>query len=337
MKKLSIGGTSRSFPDFAVLNSTKKFSQIPGLRSKTGKKNVTRLEPKNPGMNPAQRIATQLMRQVEAPLAADLPNSQEHVIQHEDNDDFGDNLDNDWGKIEMDDGEDGKPLLKEPGEDPEEDERNWDSSSTEPESGEEEEHKEWEARRMARWEQYQRVKRIENSRRRKNREGSLRESEDEQRNEDLEDFEVHRQEARLREELRLQEEFRRLNEACQLDEVRRLEEVRRREEVRLQEEARRKDDALRREEARQKEKRVQQEIERRVEAHRRGLEESSKELDVDPRPAKARRKDVMPEDRKEEGPSRKLTISIPPTTRATAKRVLFIHNVLFFPPLIKKI
>ena len=259
------------------------------------------------------------MRQLEAPLAAVLPNAQEH----EDNDDFADNVDNDWGKNERDDEDDRRLLLEEPGED----ERNWDSSSTEPESEDEEEHTEWEARQKARWERYQMVKRNENSRRRKNGEGSLRDSEDEHGNEELEDLEVRRREARREEELRLQEEFRRLQEACRLEEAREMEEARRLEEVRLQEEARRK-------EVREKEKRLQQEIERRVEEHRRGLEESTKDLDVDPRPAKARRKDVMPVDRKEEGPSRKLTISIPPKTRATTKRVLFIHNMLFFPPLI---
>jgi hypothetical protein len=59
-------------------------------------------------MNPAQRIAAQLTRQLEAPLAAVLPNAQEHEDKDEQDQplaDYEDNLDNDWGKIGMDDGD----------------------------------------------------------------------------------------------------------------------------------------------------------------------------------------------------------------------------------------
>ena len=61
------------------------FSQIPGLRLKSGNKTMTRQRLQNPGLTPAQRIATQLARQFEAPktAAAVLLNAQDHEDKDE--------------------------------------------------------------------------------------------------------------------------------------------------------------------------------------------------------------------------------------------------------------
>ena len=54
-------------------------SQVPGLRSKSGQKTMTRRQPKTSGPTPAERIAAQLARQVPKPPAASRPEYREDM------------------------------------------------------------------------------------------------------------------------------------------------------------------------------------------------------------------------------------------------------------------
>ena len=101
-----------------------------GLCSKSGKKTIARHKPENPCMTPAQRIATQLARQLEAPKTT-APILQDH--REEDSE----------GQGSIDQNE---PYA------------NWDEnwlfqSSTEPDSSNKEEHQGWEKRKREREEE----------------------------------------------------------------------------------------------------------------------------------------------------------------------------------------
>ena len=140
LNRPSIGGTSKSFSYLRYSLVLKIFSQIPGLRSKSGKKTLTRQQPKNPGLTPAQRITTQLAKRLEASKTA-------AAEDHEDEDERGQEFPlqvehdyNHWGENWID------AITND---DRYEDEGHT-SSSTEPESVDEQEHRKWEARERAR-------------------------------------------------------------------------------------------------------------------------------------------------------------------------------------------
>lgn len=332
------------------------FSQIPGLRSKSGKKTINRHHPKITGLAPAQRIATQLARQLEASetAAAALLNAQDHEDKNEGGQEFayGDERDYIWGEnwdpATNDDRYDNEDPFIEPGSENEE-HKEWEarqiaieelggSSSTEPESDDGEEHKEWEKRRIAK-SLFELAQRIEDEEVGHQKEKVRNEDECHQQEVRRKEEEAYERAERRQQEVRRKEEWarrevERLQEEFRHQEIHRKEMERREEEIRKErrqeEEARR--DAERREEDSRRQEEARKETEhRREEAHRKEVTGKRRRKEVE-----HRQNDSEPEERHTlNGREQKLTISIPPTARlATAqKRVPFIY-ILFLIQLI---
>jgi hypothetical protein len=149
LKKLLLGGTSISYFSLSAMLLLCFFSQVPRLRSKSGKKKaVGRPQLQDTRPTPAQRIAAHIATQAPKPITGDsggsvrggnkeLPNRRpiSQTNQH--------------GGYDEDDGSD-EEWPEHSGAAPEgvsriDDELGvGDTSSTEPESEEEEEHRKWE-------------------------------------------------------------------------------------------------------------------------------------------------------------------------------------------------
>ena len=296
LKKPLIGGTSKFYSAFAALTSTRTFSQIPGLRAKSGKKTVTRQQPRNSGFTPAQRIANQLVRKLEAADTAGAfrLNGQDHEDKDERNralssgDKPNDNREGkQMDRRSFDDGHEDDSELEgmyanstEPESDKEE--SHWhdrdedegqshNTSSTEPDSENEEKHKEWEVRQMARVRRFQRSEVAQQTNDGLHRNGGGR-KEGESHRDVRHGMEVARREEEVRKEAEQQEKEVRRKEFEGLDAARRqwerrMEEGRRKDESHRREVVRRKEEG-RREAERQQEEFFQKEIERRKEARR---------------------------------------------------------------------